>query len=132
MVVTCRVPTVETLVRQARVAVPFNRTVQAPHWPTPQPNLVPFILSTSRSTHSRGMSAGTSTVCVRPFTLSEYAMKALLDAAHGTQPLNNSPRRRSRAKATPLSVLLGVDYLYFSGSTVMPASTSSLYCHASG
>src|SRR5688572_3810695 len=100
MVATCRVPTVDTLVRQARVAVPFTRTVQAPHWPTPQPNLVPFILRTSRSTHSRGMSGGTSTVCVRPFTLSEYTMRALLDALERRGGPSGPPTRRMNHSST--------------------------------
>ena len=43
-------------------------TVHAPHWPTPQPYLVPFMSSMSRSTHSSGMSAGASTVLVSPLS----------------------------------------------------------------
>ena len=42
--------------------LPLTCTVHAPHWPMPQPNLVPFRLSMSRNTHRRGMSAATSTV----------------------------------------------------------------------
>src|SRR5262245_50611976 len=45
---------------------PPRCTVHAPHKAMPQPNLVPFIPSTSRSTHSSGISAGTSTSCFRP------------------------------------------------------------------
>src|SRR5678815_1714829 len=51
-----------TCVWQERTALPFTWTVQAPHKPAPQPNLVPFMSRTSRSTHNRGESAGTSTV----------------------------------------------------------------------
>src|SRR5689334_25155542 len=57
-----------------RTAVPFRCTVHAPHWPIPQPYLVPFRLRTSRTTHSSGVSAATSTVVERPFTLSLKAM----------------------------------------------------------
>src|SRR5262245_35985665 len=36
----------------------------------PQPNFGPFTSSTSRSTHSRGISGSTSTSCGLPFTVS--------------------------------------------------------------
>ena len=52
----------DTGVWHDRTGLPSTCTVHAPHWPMPQPNLVPFRLSMSRSTHSRGMSAATSTV----------------------------------------------------------------------
>src|SRR5580704_483161 len=64
----------ETGVWQLRTALPFRCTVHAPHWPIPQPNLVPFSFRTSRITHNRGMSAGTSTVLDCPFTVSWKAM----------------------------------------------------------
>src|SRR4051812_6613636 len=40
----------------------------------PQPNFVPFNPTTSRSTQSRGMSAGTSTECDFPLTVSLYGI----------------------------------------------------------
>src|SRR5271170_7295086 len=64
----------ETGVWQLRTALPFRCTVQAPHWPMPQPYFVPFSFRTSRITHKRGISAGTSTVLDRPFTVSWKAM----------------------------------------------------------
>src|SRR4051812_40146821 len=45
----------------------------------PQPNFVPFKSRTSRSTHSSGMSAGTSTVFDVPLTLNVMAMDLLLN-----------------------------------------------------
>src|SRR6185369_9688050 len=51
----------ETGVTQERVGCPLIWIVHAPHSPMPQPNLVPVMFSTSRSIHSSGMSAGTST-----------------------------------------------------------------------
>src|SRR5687768_15569320 len=62
-------PTVDTGVEHERIARPARCTVHAPHWPMPQPNLVPFRLRTSLNTHSRGMSPGTSTVVAFPFTV---------------------------------------------------------------
>src|SRR5689334_4985972 len=56
---------------QERTAAPLSCTVHAPHWPTPQPYLVPLRSSTSRSTQRRGMSDGASTVVGLPFTLRE-------------------------------------------------------------
>jgi hypothetical protein len=46
---------------QDRMARPLRCTVQAPHSATPQPNFVPVSPTTSRSTHNKGMSSGTST-----------------------------------------------------------------------
>ena len=43
MVVTRFVPTVESCVWHDRTGVPSSCTVQAPHWPMPQPNFVPFM-----------------------------------------------------------------------------------------
>src|SRR5205085_5763867 len=40
--------------------------VQAPHCATPQPYLVPVSLSSSRKTHSKGVSASTSTLTFLP------------------------------------------------------------------
>src|SRR5687768_2664334 len=62
-------PTADIGVEHDRTALPRMCTVQAPHWPMPQPNLVPFRLRTFRRTHSRGMSPGTSTVVAFPFTV---------------------------------------------------------------
>ena len=63
--------TVEIWVWQERTALPPMCTVQAPHAPIPHPNFVPFMLRTSRSTQSSGISAGTSfTVWALPFTVS--------------------------------------------------------------
>src|SRR6186997_3690453 len=56
-------------VEHDRTALPARCTVHAPHWAMPQPNLVPFRLRTSRSTHNSGMSPGTSTVVAFPFTV---------------------------------------------------------------
>src|SRR2546426_12364344 len=70
MVVTVLPTTAATGVTQERIGRPSRCTVQAPHSATPQPNLVPVSPMTSRSTQSRGMSGGTSTVCALPLTLS--------------------------------------------------------------
>ena len=47
-------------VTQDRTASPSSRTVHAPQAATPQPNLVPVSRSSSRMTHSRGVSGGES------------------------------------------------------------------------
>src|SRR5262245_33735821 len=54
--------TVEIGVWHARTGLPPRSTVHAPHAPMPHPNLVPFNLRLSRSTHNKGISPGTSTV----------------------------------------------------------------------
>src|ERR1700738_2648418 len=52
--------------RHERVATLSTWTVQEPHNAAPQPNFVPIIPSTSRSTHSNGVSSSTSRVWVLP------------------------------------------------------------------
>src|SRR5213592_4611566 len=69
MVVTVLPAAAATGVTQERIGRPSRCTVQAPHSAAPQPNLVPVSPMTSRSTQSRGMSGGTSTVCALPLTL---------------------------------------------------------------
>ena len=61
MVVIFMPATLAAGVMQARIGVPSNRTVQAPHWPMPQEYFVPVMFSLSRSAHSKGMSEETST-----------------------------------------------------------------------
>ena len=55
---------------------PSTCTVQAPHWAMPQPNLVPVRPSRSRSTQSRGMSAGAFTSRSAPLTVSFMALSS--------------------------------------------------------
>src|SRR2546426_145886 len=57
-------------VTQERIARPWASTVQAPHWPSPQPNLGPRRLRSSLSTYSSGVAGSTSTVCALPLTVS--------------------------------------------------------------
>ena len=61
IVVTSASPTPSTGITHERMAAPFRWTVQAPHSAIPQPNLVPVMPSTSRRTHSSGVSPSTST-----------------------------------------------------------------------
>src|SRR5262245_30706551 len=62
-------PTSSTGMTQERNGIPFRCTVQAPQRALPQPNFVPVMPSTSRSTHNNGMSPSTSTSCSAPLTL---------------------------------------------------------------
>jgi len=57
-------------ITQDRLGMPSKCTVHAPQRATPQPNLVPFVPSTSRKTHSSGMSGGTSSFWDFPLILS--------------------------------------------------------------
>src|SRR6516225_3054445 len=70
IVVTARCPIVSTGKTQDRTGAPSRCTVHAPHRAIPQPNLVPVKPSTSRNTHSSGVSPSTSTEWIAPFTLS--------------------------------------------------------------
>src|SRR2546430_15472837 len=61
---------VPTGVTQDRSVRPWASTVQAPHWPSPQPNLGPRKLRSSLSTYNSGVVGATSTVCAWPLTVS--------------------------------------------------------------
>lgn len=56
-------------VRQERVALPRTKTVQAPHWPSPQPYLVPVRPSRLRRTESKDSPDAHSVLCSTPFTI---------------------------------------------------------------
>src|SRR4249919_10464 len=45
--------------------------MHAPHWPAPQPNLVPVSFNSSRSTHKSGVSGSAVTVWLLPLTVSD-------------------------------------------------------------
>jgi len=61
MVVTLRPFTSAMVTWQLRTGAPSSSTVQEPHEPIPQPNLVPVSPSPSRSAQSRGVSGERST-----------------------------------------------------------------------
>ncbi|MOA15485.1 hypothetical protein D3C78_1356430 [compost metagenome] len=71
--------TADTGVTQARIGSPSRCTVQAPHSAMPQPNLVPVMPSTSRSTHSRGMSSGTLTSLAWPLICSRVMAESWVE-----------------------------------------------------
>src|SRR5207253_11252850 len=54
--------------KQERTARPSISTVQAPHWPMPQPYFVPVRPIESRSTHNSGVSGSASTEYWTPLT----------------------------------------------------------------
>src|SRR5882757_5762548 len=54
-------------------------TMQAPHNPVPQPNLVPVSLRSSRITHNSGVAAGASVAAGLPFTMKFVAIASSLD-----------------------------------------------------
>src|SRR5262249_32811553 len=54
-------------------------TMQAPHKPVPQPNLVPVSLRSSRITHSSGVAGGAAVEAALPFTVKLVAMLVLPD-----------------------------------------------------
>src|SRR5207245_8082133 len=86
MVTTSRPGSAAAGVTHDRAARPSIWTVQAPHWATPHPYLVPVRCSSSRSTHSRGMSSAALTV--RSVPLIRIVAMAL--------SLSGTARRRAR------------------------------------
>src|SRR5262245_48080268 len=74
MVVTFLPATSLRPVWQERTALPSTWTVQDPHSPEPQPNLVPVNFRCSRTTQSSGVSASASTRSALPLIVNETAI----------------------------------------------------------
>src|SRR5476649_2459204 len=83
MVVIAAPSTRLTGVMHDRVARPSTCTVQAPHIPMPQPNLVPVRLAVSRITHSSGVSSGTSADIGLPLSVKVVVMRWALRRRSG-------------------------------------------------
>src|SRR5262245_51368208 len=62
-------PISETCVWHAYARLPSICTMQAPHRPVPQPNLVPVSLRPSRITHNNRVAGGASVDAALPFTM---------------------------------------------------------------
>src|SRR5512146_2095967 len=71
MVSTYWSATCDSGVPQERTGLPSTCTVHAPHSCAPQPNLVPVRPSSSRSTHSSGVSGSRSKLFFLPLMVSE-------------------------------------------------------------
>ncbi len=69
MVVTALPETCDTWVWHEKARLPSIWTMQAPHRPVPQPNLVPVSLSSSRITHNSGVWGGASDCAALPLIL---------------------------------------------------------------
>src|SRR5438067_10072843 len=75
MVVMLRPATSYSCVWQENARLPSTWTMQAPHRPAPQPNLVPVSLRPSRITHNRGVSRGASLDAGLPLIMKSMAME---------------------------------------------------------
>src|SRR2546426_5964783 len=92
-IVVMRLPAAaETGVMHERTGFPSRWIVHAPHKARPQPNFVPVIPSTSRSTQSNGVSSSTSTLRALPLIVSVCAI------------CRSSRRRRAQNVAPPCRV----------------------------
>src|SRR5260221_3633081 len=89
MVVIALPAAAATGVMQDRRGAPSRCTVQAPHCAIPQPNFVPVRPTSSRRTHSRGMSGGASTSRSTPLIASFTAL------FHRGRRIAESPRMSS-------------------------------------
>ena len=96
--VTAKPATSDTRVWHENARLPSMCTMQAPHSPVPQPNLVPVSLSSSRITHNSGVSAGACERAGLPLTVKSNAMAAsteMIWIGFGPEPRAN-PRGKSR------------------------------------
>src|SRR5262245_61931578 len=96
MVVTFLPSTAATGSTHERVATPSTCTVQAPHWATPQPYLVPVRPACSRSVQSSGVLGSTSIAVFLPLRM-KRAIACLLYI--GCVWLNDSRPRLIRGGA---------------------------------
>src|SRR5712692_11409770 len=101
MVVTDLPWTLETGVRQEHVRPPPMCTMHAPHCPAPQPYLVPVSLSSSRSTHSRGVSSGAALATGLPFTVKLMAMEDSFTGATNATPGTKKTSIDARSSLQP-------------------------------
>src|ERR1041385_2217993 len=92
MVVICFLPSVAILVVQDLCGLPSISTVQAPHWPSPQPYFVPVRSRCSRRTVNRVVLGLASSECERPF------MKSWNEGIKET-PRRNGPAARDLSLA---------------------------------
>src|SRR5262245_53963677 len=77
--------------------LPLMWTMQAPHRPAPQPNLVPVSFKSSRITHSSGVSGGAFVVAAMPFTRKLVAIASSLGPRAPkaeTGPVNHPSNQR--------------------------------------
>src|ERR1700724_3123857 len=79
MVVIVAPATAPRAVMQERVARPSTWTVQAPHSPIPQPNLVPLRPISSRIAQSSGVSSGLRSETARPLRLNVIMIAPVQD-----------------------------------------------------
>src|SRR2546428_12206069 len=108
MVVTALPCTADAGMRQENMRSPSMCTMQAPHWPAPQPNLVPVSFSSSRSTHRRRVPSGAATLTCLLLTVNSIAMMAPLcwaaDGPEGLDSVTGVVRSHAtpRAKSAPM------------------------------
>src|SRR2546422_10467076 len=99
-------------VTQERIAWPSSCTVHAPQSALPQPNLVPVMPSTSRSTHSIGVSSSTSTVRETPLTVIAWgichSLRRSVPCPCCDRWLEADPERANYLDGQPRSRLEGV------------------------
>src|SRR5215472_6935389 len=101
MVVTDLPAISDTWVWHENARLPSTCTMQAPHKPVPQPNLVPVSLRPSRITHNNGVSRGASLDAGLPLTVKLMAMAFSSSASHipappagGTRIASPQPHRK--------------------------------------
>src|SRR5262245_37647225 len=90
MVVTDLPATSDIWVWHENARLPSICTIQAPHRPVPQPNLVPVSLRSSRITHNNGVVGGALLDAALPFTVKLMAMVALPHFANNEWRIMNS------------------------------------------
>src|SRR4051794_24165378 len=118
-------PTLSIVVMQERTAEPSRCTVQAPHSAIPQPNFVPVIPSTSRRTHSSGVSPSTSMLRGVPLMLMVKPMISL-HMFRTRPPL----RHRRRLSSKPAAILSAAELSDVETQSILDvAGTVEAACH---
>src|SRR2546421_11031847 len=106
MVVTDLPAISEIWVWHENARLPLMCTIQAPHNPVPQPNLVPVSLRSSRITHNSGVAGGASVAAGLPFTMKFVAIASSLDprGAKAVAGRPDHPARWERLQWPPVGV----------------------------
>src|SRR4029450_7152664 len=86
-----------------RTASPLIRTVQAPHWPNPQPNRGPCRSRSLQRAYTSGVDGSTSTACDLPLTRN---VNALIGAVSLPTPEKSSQPFARPARLLPEEILL--------------------------
>src|SRR5215472_12214975 len=106
----------ETWVWHENARSPSICTMQAPHRPVPQPNLVPVSFSPSRITHNNGVAGGASVDAALPFTVKVVVIFFSLQNRRGRAVGVTNDRKVERLSSMPAASIASKRHVPLGGS----------------